>query len=302
MLQPLSVYLNEVLDFIQHNSIAADKLNWEQVRPESLAQAQAAKTTADLYPLIRAILAQLGDNHSFLLEPANVQKVLAYTPGASDLPQGRQLTSTLGYLNLPAIMGNPAALQAYARAAQQILRDLDRAGVKGWIVDLRENSGGNMFPMLAGLGPLLGVENFGSFVYPGGKRQAWRYREGGLWVDDWLGLQIEEPYKLQESLPPVAILTGRSTLSSGEITLIAFRGRPKTRSFGENTSGLPTCNDQKRLNDGAILNLTVALCADRLGRPYHEAIPPDESIEELPGEVDPVLLAAQSWLEEQIAG
>ena len=44
----------------------------------------------------------------------------------------------------------------YADSLQYQIKLMDNKYIKGWILDLRENSGGNCWPMLTGLGPLLG--------------------------------------------------------------------------------------------------------------------------------------------------
>ena len=54
----------------------------------------------------------------------------------------------------------------YAKTLQDSIRARDRVGLIGWIVDLRGNSGGNMWPMLAGVGPVLG-EGVAGVLQPG---------------------------------------------------------------------------------------------------------------------------------------
>lgn len=76
------------------------------------------------------------------------------------------------------------------------------------------------------------------------------------------------------------MLTDSSTASAGEAVTIAFRGRPHTRSFGTPTNGVPTANAVFTLSDGALLTVTNALEADRTGRTYTAAIPPDVRIED----------------------
>jgi len=163
-----------------------------------------------------------------------------------------------------------------------------------------------MWPMLAGVGPVLGDGEAGAFVRPGGQRTGWGYREAdGVAVAAGGAVQARPeapPYRLRTPGPAVAVLTGPQTASSGEFVLLAFRGRPATRSFGEPTAGVPTANQAKRLGDGAELNLTTALGADRTGRTYDQALPPDEAVAtdwtriESPGEDEPVLAAALAWL------
>jgi len=99
----------------------------------------------------------------------------------------------------------------------------------------------------------------------------------------------------------VAVLTGRMTFSSGEAIAVAFRGRPDTRSFGLETGGLTTSNDEFLLSDGAWLLLTVSRFADRTGKVYSGPIVPDEVVNPPETWPDPVLEAATAWLLSQPA-
>jgi carboxyl-terminal processing protease len=51
-------------------------------------------------------------------------------------------------------------------------------------------------------------------------------------------------------------LIDRRTASGAEAVLIAFRGRPRTRSFGKATAGVSTGNVCHRLADGSLLAIT----------------------------------------------
>jgi carboxyl-terminal processing protease len=109
------------------------------------------------------------------------------------------------------------------------------------------------------------------------------------------------PARLGRPRPPVAVLTSRLTGSAGERLVMAFRGRPGTRSFGEPTAGVPTGNSPHRLSDGAELHLTEAVGIDRTGRSYHTRIKPDQPIAtdwtRYGSPADPVLQAAVAWLD-----
>ena len=51
-------------------------------------------------------------------------------------------------------------------------RDSARASCR-WVVDLRGNGGGNMWPMLGGLRPFFGEAGLGSFVSTAGQAPLW---------------------------------------------------------------------------------------------------------------------------------
>ena len=85
-------------------------------------------------------------------------------------------------------------------------------------------------------------------------------------------------YVLMTRAPRVAVLTDALVASSGEAVAVSFRGRPNTRSFGGATCGLSTANSGFRLSDGATLQLTTALMADRNRAAYGVPIVPDETV------------------------
>jgi carboxyl-terminal processing protease len=225
--------------------------------------------------------------------------------GYEGKPTGRRLStgqSGIGYIELPWDWGS----RQYPTLAQRTIREIDQQATCGWVVDLRRNLGGNIWTFLAAIGPILGEGDVGSFVYPGGQRELWTYRDGKVL---WNGNERDESYmegavyRLKEALAPVALLIGPATIQAGELAIIAFQGRPNTRSFGEATGGLPTLIDHTQLSDGAVLSVSGAFGQDRSGRTYDGRIQPDQAAAmdwTLFGtDHDPVLLAAVDWLRAQ---
>lgn len=82
--------------------------------------------------------------------------------------------------------------------------------------------------------------------------------------------------------------------------VVAFRGRPQARSFGQGTAGLSTANKTIVLADGAKMLLTVSVYADRNRDTYGGAIEPDESLPEDAPE-EQVFALAGNWLHQQPA-
>ena len=214
-------------------------------------------------------------------------------------PAAYSLTERLAVLELPAHSGAGLVpgVGDYARLAHDGLAA--HAGACGWVVDLRLNAGGNMWPMLAAAAPLLGEGELGGFVLKDGERWAWTYGHGTVRADG-VAMARAPGAPALAPLPPVAVLTSRLTASAGEALVVAFRGRSGARSFGEATAGVPTVNRTFPLQDGATLLLTLGRFADRYGRTYEEPLEPDE---ELPlawdaygSPADPLLKAASAWL------
>jgi C-terminal processing protease CtpA/Prc len=301
-------YLTTALDDIQQHALDSQDMNWPQLRQQVFTLAQGAQTTSDTYTAIRYALQLAGTQHSLLYAPNDVPtNGPEGTLAPDEVPQGQHLASGIGYLKLPHVFGSGAgfqqAAQHYGVLAQQAIRQADQAGTCGWIVDLRGNFGGDMWPMLVGVGPILGAGTAGSFVFPNGTKQSFSYANGQAQLDGVTLEGVPHPYQLKQPSPPVAVLTGGNTASSGEAIVVAFRGRPDTQGFGMPTAGDPTVNQDIVLSDGALMLLTEAVDADRTGQTYRRPIQPDHLIyftqDQVGSAGDPVMKAAASWLQLQ---
>lgn len=277
-----STYLETALDILQNNALHRQSIEWEVLRQTTFKIAQHAHTPADTYSAIRFALGQLDDQHSFFLTPDAAAQMQQTTMNDSPAPQGKLLLEKLGFIAIQGFTSpNMEEGVKYATLVQQVIRDLDAQAPCGWIVDLRQNTGGNMWPMLAGLGPILGEGKVGAFVNPDGLTWDWFYNNGQALVGDEVIVQVNESaYTLKIASPPVAVLTGSNTASSGEAIVVAFRGRPHTRSFGRHTAGLSTSNSSFPLSDGAVIFLTTAVFADSTGQTYGGQIDPDEVVDD----------------------
>ena len=143
----------------------------------------------------------------------------------------------------------------YASKVQNVIGELALKNPRGWIVDLRGNGGGNMWAMLAGIGPILGDGEPGAALKGEGTMGTWYYEDGKAgWRNDakdsYYARTVGAAMRLTGT-PPVAVLIDRDTGSSGEGIAIAFRGRPDTRFFGESTAGAATSTFPYTLSDGA---------------------------------------------------
>ena len=214
-------------------------------------------------------------------------------------PTGRPLDGDFGYLELPGVSSGPKAAD-YDDTLHELLGLFDDATLRGCIVDLRRNTGGTLWPMLAGIGPLAGAGEVGAFASGHGSAD-WSYDAelGAAKSATYELAKVSEPHPLRDDLP-VALLTGPLTAGAGEAIVVAFAGRARTRRFGEGTRGLPTSNTQIPLADGALLVLTVTVHADRTGTRYDDVIPPDETVAidwtRFGTADDPVVAAACRWL------
>lgn len=283
-------YLASALAIMERHALHRDEVQWSVVRAEALRRAVGASSPPQTYDAIRWALTQLKDGHSFFAPPDR-----RFDDEGVTEPNGHLRADQVAYLHVPGFRGSPRLSTRYADLLQEIIEWLDESDPVGWIVDLTDNWGGNMWPMLAGLGPLLGEGRLGSFQFPMRPPAAWSYRAGRAALDDVsLANTSNGGYSLRHPSMPVALLSSRRTASSGEAVLVAFAGRPSTCRFGKSTRGLTTTNDEFPLPDGATLFLTVGTFADRLGRVYGQAMEPDCFCDEVE---DQVQMRAAEWIQ-----
>jgi hypothetical protein len=308
-----AAYLDHALDLIQERALFRDRIDWEVTRKQAHQQIETAQEISETYAAIRGVLQQLGDRHSFFREPAKAEAYRHASFAPSDsvasnpqlslrFAEVKLLDDEIGYVKIPGFGSIQAeACEQFAAQMQENIAGVDGVDPIGWVVDLRGNTGGNCWPMLTGIAPVLGNGLAGKFV-SAGEETHWGAEEGGSWIgnDDQRQSagQVQKPTHLQTPDPWVAVLTDGLTASSGEVVTVAFRQRPKTRSFGSPTAGLSTANTILNLPDGAALALCVSTYADRTGNLYGKKIAPDQEITSDDPHGDVVLEAAIEWLVE----
>jgi carboxyl-terminal processing protease len=330
-----AAFLDNAIDIMRQHALHGQGVDWVALRTEAFKRAGGAFNPIDTYPAIYWALVQLGDSGSHLRLPPGLYpdqialmqqaekeaqenapaatRTEALAPTAFTMrriPEGHIITlqgNNFGYIVLPRCSAKDNdGLMLYAADVRRILSDLSAQNPRGWIVDLRGNTGGNMWPMLTGIGPILGDGVVGSFVAADGNVN-WFYQDGKTGTRNPAGvetvsLNLDEAPVLSgvNATVPVAILTDSSTASSAEAITIAFHGRANTRFFGSHTAGKSTAVQPYQLDDGAELYLTTAIDADRSGKPYPDGFTPDEvfpSVATMPAESsDPVVHAAELWL------
>lgn len=297
-------YLTRALAVMRTNSLESAEVDWSSVTERAFASARFAQTDRDTYPAIKGAVLSLGDMHSGFVPAGSSPTAGAQSPqGSQAFPSGYISSGRFAVVDIPAVGSDSAVVARYVRTAATLEQELDRSAPCGWIVDLRGDSGGDLWPMLAALTPLLNGPTLGSFVYADGHRAAWTLHGDRFYVDnDTAPIAQTNDVHLSHPHPPVAVLVGERTASSGEASLVAFRGQSATRTFGAATAGVPSANEAFALSDGATLRLTVAQDADRTGTVYPNLVPisPDQVVSSSsairsPGQ-DPVVAAAGSWL------
>lgn len=241
--------------------------DWSIERKTYLAEAKSIDNFDDAHELVKGALAFAGGKHSTLLAP--VSDTTAYEELA---PEVYMLESGIVYVKLPAHRGVKVSDAVYTHTVLDFLQShLDAAGV---VIDLRDNSGGNMFPMISAVAPLLPDGTLLSFKT--------RKRTSPIPLDYVLrssGLNQADISKFPEGTP-TAILVNDWTGSSGEATLLCFRGLENTRTFGIPTAGYASANVSFPMADDYTLLITTGCDVARTGEVFcDDPISPDVETE-----------------------
>ena len=275
---PASI-LKEAIEIVQEHALHKASVDWHKQNDRLADTIRNAKLSInDAHVLVKELLSEIGDGHSHLVTNNHAHswhETKAQYPESYVVHQNRR---KFGYIQVPAFQANSDYTEyEFAADISDRLDLMDSEHLSGWVVDLQKNYGGNMWPMLAGLAPLLNVPIAGFFRDADGVDTPWTIGDSHVGIADSvvldLGYQIST---LQQSDLPVAILTSNTTCSSGEAMVVAFRGSQTSRQFGEPTFGLSTANGSFELSDGSVIWLTTSTFVDSVGREYGSRLYPDE--------------------------
>lgn len=293
-------YLATALNLIETKALHTPKAHWSAVRSHAEKLAADAQTPADTYPAIQYAVDRLqaaGDQHAGFISHASSSNGQPSSPPAQ-LPTVSLGDSRVGVVNLTSILESAPNTTRYERATLSIIVSLHRREhVCGWIVDVRGDGGGDMYPMLLAIGPILGSGRVIGFLGRNSSDPTWiSYRSPTL-----SGFDAPSP-------PPRSRLhaedAGRSADRAKHVELRGgcrnrFRGRPHARSFGATTGGATNSPGFYRLADGATVAFTSYWDVDRTGRVYRSAVRPDVSVRANYASGDTQLRAATRWLQAQ---
>lgn len=279
-------FVDKSIELISANSI--HKENLEVIKRELYNKAQNLNAIDEAATLYEAVFRQLNDYHGGLKykgktygwnNPNVMTNVyLKNRLNTEESTFSEVIDHKVGYLR---IVGNSDfAFKKVDSIADDIvthINGINSAEIKGWIIDLRLNTGGNMYPILLGLKEFIGNNvHFGGFRDAGNQSTGdWEIKAGKLLIDgNMLDRKSALIYPIANDVPLV-ILTSCYTASAGEMTAISFIGRKNTFIVGEKTANYTTAVQGFKINDHAGINLSTDYVVDRNLKVYKSYISPD---------------------------
>ena len=258
---PEQKYVKKAVKLMDKHGLFAEGPAWEQTRAAALEAKPGSKEEA--YEIARTALKVAGGKHSFISTVERQQE--SATEDKATEPSVTTVDDGILLIVLPHFSGQSAdENQRYAKAVLDALPEA--IALKGVIIDLRGNTGGNMYPMIAAIHRFLPDDNILRF----------KTRKFTMHVTKEMVLRNVGLATRPDLDCPVALLTDDKTASSGEATLLCFRGLEKARTFGAPTAGYASANAPYPMPDGSQLVLTTGCDMARTGEIFcDDPIAPD---------------------------
>jgi carboxyl-terminal processing protease len=284
-------YLEFALSKIRMFDFYAREANWPSLEQGAYLRASGAADSSGVYPAIQWVLRSLGDGHGYVFPSDGLDDLEGFFHRTTQ-PSAR-LVGQVAVLRLPSFGWAPQtrAAHQYVAAAWRALRTMTTSC--GWVLDLRNDLGGDVYPMLGAVASFLEVRKPLGFLSASGDVDWVRVHEGAMRVFFRGGTREQTfDYGSPPIITPrrVAVLIGPDTMSAGEATLVALLSQSGVRTFGLPTAGAAGSPKRITMPDGAELWVTVSIDVDAMRTPYPAAIAPDVQVGDKP------LAEARDWL------
>ncbi|MCB0819270.1 MAG: hypothetical protein KDC13_01510 [Bacteroidetes bacterium] len=286
-----------MFNFIKYNSVHRNKLNWDQEHQLFDQCINSAKNTSDTMRCFVSILEHLGDVHTQMYLSGNFygnypelndnergiySAMMKIAESHKNKPEFKTLDKYL-YILVPGYEIPPSEIDKYAQAFYDSVSYYLNDTIEGVILDFRYNSGGNVYPMLCGLYPLLGNENI---IYETGPDynidRTWRLEDGKLLLNEYTVAKVDLKNKHLYPDLHVAVVIGPITISSGFVAAVAFRNRPNDIIMGKSTvSGYTTSNGYFQFPPNLSMNFSTNFICDRGKFVYEENLSPDLHLDDI---------------------
>lgn len=272
---------------MQQYALHRKEVNWEIFKSRVYAQTKGISNLDSLLAQYPLFFKWLNDYHGAVATPT---KWIKWKEGKLLKPINSMVDSALrtgprlrvdrwgdiAYFRVPSVQGLADEIPKRTQRLFDTICKINPSTAKAWIIDLRLNTGGNVWPMLSCLAAIIGDGKIGGLKFIDGSPDEETFiKEGKPYGNNQFYSIPNITCPLPKTGTPVVVLTGPMTGSSGEVVLAAFKGRPNTIIIGEQTSGYVTSNSNFELRPNIYLFLATAFIKDRNDRHYTDGIEPD---------------------------
>ncbi|KRL02402.1 S41 family peptidase [Liquorilactobacillus capillatus] len=272
-------YGKTAIDKIDRNGIYTNRKRWQLAKKRALDQINKKQNYQQIIPILNTALKIAGGKHSFVNIQTQQDKINQFHSN----PPLIKYTNFL-YIHEPEFTGSIKQGNAYANKVNEALQKNRPSKI---ILDLRDNTGGDMGPMIGGISALIPNGKIFSFVGKSGKVTPIRLFGSMINAGSSM-VKVQRPQKLLHR--KIAVIINKGTASSGELTALSLQGLPNVKFFGSPTAGYTSVNQTYTLFDGRQINLTTSGIRTRNGNYFlnDKIIPQQYSTHPLK--------SAQDWL------
>ena len=294
--------LDSIIAAAKLQSVNTKYVDWETVTPKVRASLDLQDTTRKaLIKPAQLLLEELKDfhgglfinnqryattyqseeNHIYELDIPLMQQIYQKTQQSIEIDID-MLTPKIGYINIP-IIGPYGEEQTnkYTNLIRDKLCELLSKKPNKLVIDLRTNMGGNLYPMLSGLGLILpniklgGDTKDGTYFY-----QEWEIVNGNFYQAGYPRTSLPLNCKSKSKIKKIVVLTSRYTGSSGEAVASSLKGQKSITLIGETTGGASSTTGWSIIEEGVIFSPTVSYYMS-IDKTFHKnGVKPDIEIEE----------------------
>jgi len=293
-------YLDKVFKIIEDRYIYIDSINIPALKEKCYPLISNALSRKDTYQAIDTLLTNLFDHHHIFWRPEQFTNPSYF--GRLTFPVVELLNESIGYIKIPPIVNQYNQWQLWIDTLQNSMNSFKSHSIKGWIIDLRGNYGGDLPPMITSLYPFLGDTIIYTLKDRNNNSATYRFSLGYYTLEKKGKTLKILPYNKKLGLTknaPVSILIDSKTASAAEMVAIAFKGRSNTIFLGEPTAGLTIGTDGFTLADNAFFTIATGRFYDSKGISYEHSINPDIFIKQEPNKEDKTKQMAIDWLLKQ---
>lgn len=294
----ISIFYNELFEVLETRFLFRKEVNWTALKPEIEKRAFKCPTFEKSLEMCTPLFDTIKGDHLHLFSEngwykSTLPPELAQSDFHIDLlkhyVEGPPFMATVleggyGYVfvpSMPLIHATPEQIDSNSQAMYDAIVAIDSTtDIKGWIIDLRLNTGGNAYTMLAGLYHLLGDSpTYLSLDVNMNVTEFHHLKEGGMYENEEQITKVAVKMAPKPNIP-VALISGIMTGSAGEFVILGFRGRENILVIGETSYGLLTGNDLAELPFGAKFAITESYGTDRKARWVPKIVPEVEVIKQ----------------------
>lgn len=294
----IQIFSDSLFYILEKNFLFKDRVSWNKVKTHFEQNALTHATFESSLKESKAVFDSIDCNHCMLFSengyyPATPKKQLLYKDYSYEFGKKHsegvefsisKLGDAYGYIIIPGMLLLDLTQDELNAKTQEMYDEivmLDKNNnLKGWIIDLRFNIGGNSYPMINALYHLLGDKVIYNELNINKEVEKVNKLENGKFYS---GEKVETEIKTINKNPdikiPVALIIGNWTASAGETIVLGFKGRENVITIGEPTYGHLTGNSLFELPFKIQAPLTTGYLADMYGR-YSENLSPHIPVKE----------------------